>query len=95
MVALVSLALSLAGTVGTIAIAWGVFSTRVHHLEAGLGEVKKEQGERDTRTVARFEKLEGQQGDTAVRLARIEEQQAQSIRLLEEMKALLTVKRRR
>lgn len=84
MVALLSLALSGAVTLGSIAIAWGVFSTRVGHLE------KRQDG-----TDGRVEKLEGQHSDTAVRLARIEEQQAQSISLLGELKSLLTAPRRR
>jgi hypothetical protein len=94
-VAVVSLALSLLTTVAVIAIAWGVFSTRVKHLEDGLKDAQEANTLALDKAVVRVERLEGHQSDTAVRLARIEEQQAQSIRLLEEMKALLTPKRRR
>jgi hypothetical protein len=83
MVALLSLGLSAAGTLALIAVAWGVFSTRVQHLE------RRQDG-----TEEDVEKLKGQHSDTAVRLARIEEQQAQSISLLGELKALLTKRRR-
>lgn len=95
MVAIFSLALSLAATVATIAIAWGVFSTRVKHLEDGHKEAQSANALALEKAIVRIERLEGQHSDTAVRLARIEEQQAQSIKLLEELKAFLTTKRRR
>ena len=84
MVALLSFGLSALGTVVIVAVAWGVFSTRVTHLERRQDDTDDE-----------VEKLKGQHSDTAVRLARIEEQQAQSITLLGEVKALLTPRRRR
>lgn len=83
MIGILGLALSTALSLVGIAVAWGVFSTRVQHLE------RRQEG-----TEEDVEKLKGQHGDTAVRLARIEEQQAQSITLLGELKALLTKRRR-
>jgi type VI protein secretion system component VasK len=101
MVALINLGLSVAATLTVIAVAWGVFSTRVTHLEDNqrdeeetrekeAASIRAEMKAIEAKNAADIESLKVKHSDTAVRLARIEEQQAQSISLLGELKALLT-----